>query len=417
MHKRGEKVCSTPLKQEFVNSISTSASDIKPCSSDSLPQARVIRRKRPTSKVAARPKKKVQNKKYKRRKRGGKYTKERKCIEEDTSNSEWEFQKDENKRDSVSLPEGLLTTNKDDRCQNDGIVDLFASPERVRNVAFNNDKYFLLSPPLVAPRANVPAIEDKIVDKLDGDVFIPDEDKVESDYISPIFTRSKQVKTYPPAMRLRHRWNSLLVNKGSGDWLVDVRLPTASADLLWEKYVQDNLNKLPPHFRTANVKEDSWDARSDNTDTDTDSVLSILEERRKKLLTSKKLRRMKGSYNKCEKKIALVEDEMVVCVSDDDELPPKSNVHGQKKRKRAWIAREDKFNYTSNGNKEDRDLRKRNGKLMTFNEFNQKSKIKEYENTHCLTKKTSKVRVKSVISLKSFVSKTPNGNFTITSSH
>ncbi|KAK2587922.1 hypothetical protein KPH14_004013 [Odynerus spinipes] len=391
MYKKGTKLCSTPVNAGS-GSTSFSISDIKHSSSDSVSRISGICRKRPAQANLDDKENERKRKRYKKRKKGVKNNGRRRRIISDESDSEWEVQ---------NVVENCNSPNEVTLC-------LFESPERVRDAGLHGERDFVLSPPLINPRANVSAVDDEVSDKEDK-VLRLNEDKVENDHISPIFERSKQIKTYEK-MKMK-KSESLLLNKGSGDWLVNLRMPTASADLLWEKYVRDHINELPLSYQ-ANITDKSGlrDARNDeDSDTDTDDILEMLTEERRKLLKSKKLRRIKGSYNRKEGKL-LAEDQTIIYISDD-ELPHKSDTHTKRRRKGRWITETTKFMYGSRDRDTDSDIRKDNGKLMTFNEFNARTKIEKGEDTGYLPRKKSKINIKSVVPFKSAVYKTANGNF------
>lgn len=63
----------------------------------------------------------------------------------------------------------------------------------------------------------------------------------------------------------------LLENKESGNWLVDVRIPTHSADLLWDKYIKEHSDELPQHFQCTDIYE------ADTEKVDTESDTGMLE--------------------------------------------------------------------------------------------------------------------------------------------
>lgn len=78
--------------------------------------------------------------------------------------------------------------------------------------------------------------------------------------------RSNQVKTYP-SKKEKTSMKKLLENKESGNWFVDVRIPTHSADLLWDKYIKEHSDELPQHFQCTDI----YQADTKKVDTESDT--------------------------------------------------------------------------------------------------------------------------------------------------
>lgn len=381
MYKKGKKLCSTPVKVD-PGSISLSLSDVKPSSSDTASLISGIRRKIFKRKNIDRKKKKCKGivGKFK-----GFVRKIRRRIssESHTSDNEWEVQ--------YSLDNNRVN-------QYEATLPLFESPERQRDLGIEKD--YVLSPPLIGPRGrNLSSIEDGFVDNKEEeeekDIYPLDDNKIEIDNSSPTFGRSKLVRTYA-AMKKNKNWEErLLKNNGSGDWLIDVKMPTATAELLWKNYIEDRAVELPQDRINDVEKDDTRNERNDE-DNNTDTLI-ILNEERSQLLKSNKLCTIKGG-----------------CSKTNGEFPVEIwqfvKVNGQWRR---WITEGDKLTDNWSVDRVDPDLRDKNGTLISFNEFHARSKRKRNINTDCLPQRTSNVKIMSVVKFKAIVNKQPDGNFSI----
>ncbi|KAL2717009.1 uncharacterized protein V1478_012709 [Vespula squamosa] len=426
MYKKANKVVSTPIESEFPNS-SLSISDIKQSSSDGVNQINTSGIKRIASDSS------TNNKKIKRKrrvrklyKRAAYYKKGRRLILSGTSNSEWETQSIDTHADKIKLLQTKETKN-----QQEIHYKLYETPERIRDAKYNDHNNFLLSPTLISLKSNDNSPIKDIIDKEDDLVFL-DENKKEIDHISPILVRSNHVKKYPSA-REKTLAKKLLVNKESGNWLVDVRVPTNSADLLWDKYITEHSDELSQDFRSANIyKADKkkTDTESD-TDTDVGDILNILDRQK---LKSKELSRIKGSFNK-RTGLLTTNNDKIIYISDNESDPKSSK---PKWRRGKWIKKKEKFMYSSSDST-DYEIQKQNGKLMSFNEFNTKLKMNRFnrdsnrrikrslssrnKNHVCaslpssstMSKDNPKVKIKSMVSLKSIhYKRQSSGNYYIT---
>nr|XP_050870033.1 uncharacterized protein LOC127073058 isoform X2 [Vespula vulgaris] len=367
MYKKANKVISTPIESEFPNS-SLSMSDIKHSSSDGVKQINTSGIKRIASDSS------TNNKKIKRKRRVRKLYKKaayynkkgRRLILSETSNSEWETQSIDTYTDKIKL---LQTKEK--KNQQEIPYKLYETPERIRDAKYNDHNNFLLSPSLISLRSNDNSPNKDIVDKEDDLVFL-DEDNKEIDRISPIFVRSNQVKKYPSA-REKTSAKKLLVNRESGNWLVDVQIPTNSADLLWDKYISEHSDEFPQHFRSSNIyKADTKkiDTESD-TDTDVGDILNILDGEKLKLLKTRELSRIKGSFNK-RTGLLTTNNDKIVYISDNES---DSKSCKSKWRRGKWIKKKEKLMFSSSDST-DCEIEKQNASSSTMSKGNSKVKIK-----------------------------------------
>ncbi|XP_046819001.1 uncharacterized protein LOC124424253 isoform X2 [Vespa crabro] len=271
MYKKANKVISTPIESEFPNS-SLSISDIKENSSDGVKQVNTTGIKRIASNNITN-KKKIKRKRKVRKlyKRAADYNKKgRKLIVSETSDSEWEIRSTDTNSNKKDLSKLLQTKDTNIQDQQEIPYKLYETPERIRDAKYDDHNDFLLSPTLFSLRSNNNFPIKDIVDKEDDLVFL-DQDKEEIDHISPIFVRSNHVKTYP-SRRQKTSTKKLLENKENGNWLLDVRIPTNSADLLWDKYIKEHSDEFSQHFRSSDI----YKTDTEKVDTQSDTVLYFL---------------------------------------------------------------------------------------------------------------------------------------------
>lgn len=162
--------------------------------------------------------------------------------------------------------------------------------------------------------------------------------------------------------------------------------------------------------------------------TDVSNILNMLDEQRLKLLKSKELSRIKGSFNK--RTGLLTENNDKIIYISDNESDSKSCK--PKWRRGRWIKKKETFIYSSSDST-DCEIQKKKGKLISFNEFNTKRKMNRSSNKRSLpfqnksdtcaclsslsstSKDNPKVKIKSMVSLKSIhYKKQSNGNYIMT---
>lgn len=315
--KRTSNFCSTPAvtKANRPSSISISAVDTNSSSSAKTVNKDVIRTIG-TKKKTRRKKQKIKTKRKSKR----------------DSDSDWETKSEQSVYDETLLHGSRKQPISDS--ENVLFMDV-RSPEHVRDAPRLVDDR--LESPIL--RSNQWQIEsprkisfgekkDTLPLKELPFLISPFDDSDEEE--QPLFLkRDNAVKTYLGIRNPRHSKKHVSIEKCK-QWLVDVKVPTTSSDLLWDNFVQNNYKKISKYLATSNYKEISSDQRNSETRKDLNVVTNEEEKHWKgNFQLHKDVSVVRGHWDKSSGKWSRTYDEYDFPAHEDVEFGENSGTAGR----------------------------------------------------------------------------------------
>nr|XP_003702977.1 PREDICTED: uncharacterized protein LOC100883621 [Megachile rotundata] len=263
--KRKSNFCSTPVVTEGnrLSSISISAVDTNSSSSAKTVNKDIIRRT-------------IETKKKTRRKKQRRKTKRKSKKDSD---SDWETKWEQSVYD-----ETLHSSNKKAVSDSDDVLFMdVKSPEHVRDAprllddrlespTLRFNQWQIESPRKITFAENKDTLPLKELPFLISPVDDSDEEE------QPLFLkRDNAVRTYLRVRNPRHSKKHVSIEKCK-QWLIDVRVPTTSSDLLWDNFVQNNCTNISKYLATPPNYENisSHQGKSGETGKDEDIDLNAV---------------------------------------------------------------------------------------------------------------------------------------------